>query len=101
MREILSVAMAIGLIKAAQGSPASHAPLITPAPVLHKRFFDSDFVGYVLFSDGDSMCIFSRLYDVKLIHVPSYAGCVESLGDLGTRCDGSTKIFTGGDTLEW
>jgi hypothetical protein len=63
--------MAIGLIKAAQGSPASHAPLITPAPVLHKRFFDSDFVGYVLFSDGDSMCIFSRLYDVKLIHVPS------------------------------
>jgi hypothetical protein len=124
MREIISIAAAVGLIcKAAYGSPASGAPpaaVITPAPVLHKRF-DSNFVGYVLFDDGDSECtrLFEWLckYDPALTYLPAsvltcrsdytytytdgYGGCVESLGDLGTSCVGNTKVFTGGDTLEW
>jgi hypothetical protein len=124
MRALLSVALCLlGLAsKVAHASPANAIPpaaIITPAPALHKRF-DNDFVGYVLFDDGDSMFTKSeepRFRPIRLTPVLAsiltckagytytydfgYAGCVSSLGDLGTACSGSTMIFTGGDTLEW
>jgi hypothetical protein len=78
--------------KAAQASGANVIPppaTITPAPALHKRF-DNDFVGYVLFDDGDSESttndepcskdsnlthISSKHFDMQwLLHVHVHAG---------------------------
>ncbi|KAF2472305.1 uncharacterized protein BDR25DRAFT_313454 [Lindgomyces ingoldianus] len=87
--------------KRAYASPGTTTPpasLITPAPVLHGRFA-RDFVGYVLFLDGDTSvrtCNTGYTYT----YTNGYAGCVRSLGDLGTECDGSTVIFTYGHTSE-
>ncbi|KAF2678833.1 hypothetical protein K458DRAFT_490928 [Lentithecium fluviatile CBS 122367] len=79
----------------ARASPAGTIPpasMITPAPALHKRFA-SDFVGYVLFDDGDTSILECKA-GYTYTYTDGYADCVDSPGNLGTYCAGDTIYYT-------
>lgn len=54
MSRIISIALGLAALHAAIASPVAevHPALITPSPVLQKREFSSDFIGYALWYNG-------------------------------------------------